>query len=53
MMTLVKWGTKQSDGTWKDWEILIYETQIAELFYDNLLDRKNIKYVSMETVSDE
>ena len=51
-MTLVKWRIKKSDGTEKDWEMLIYETPIAELFYDNLLDRENITYVSMETVSD-
>ena len=51
-MTLIKWGTKQSDGTEKDRQMLIYETQIAELFYDDLLDRKNTTYTSMETVSD-
>ena len=53
MMTLVKWGTKQSDGTEKDWEVMFGSAEDARLFHGDLLDRKTTTYISLEKVEDE
>ena len=52
-MILIKWGTKQNDGTEKDWEVVFGDHDDARLFHGDLLDRKNTIYISMANVEDE
>mgnify|MGYP001182566469 FL=1 len=52
-MILIKWGTSQSDGTEKDWEMLFGNAEHARLFHGDLLDRENTIYISLEKVEDE
>ena len=52
-MILIKWGTKQSDGTEKDWEVMFYDHDDARLFHGDLLDRKTTTYISLENIEDE
>jgi|TARA_R100000081_G_scaffold92191_1_gene73189 hypothetical protein len=52
-MILIKWGTKQSNGTEKDWEVLFHSAEDARLFHGDLLDRKTTTYISLEKVEDE
>ena len=47
-MILIKWGTKQSDGTEKDWEVLFADAEHARDFHGDLLDRENTTYISLE-----
>ena len=52
-MILIKWGTKQSDGTEKDWEVMFGDAEHARLFHGDLLDRKTTTYISLEKIEDE
>lgn len=52
-MILIKWGTKQSDGTEKDWEVLFSDAEHARDFHGDLLGRKTTTYISLEKIEDE
>ena len=52
-MIVIRWGTKQSDGTERDWEVLFNSAEDARLFHGDLLDRKTTTYISMENIEDE
>ena len=52
-MILIKWGTKQSDGTKKDWEVVFGNAEHARAFHGDLLGRENTIYISMEKIEDE
>lgn len=52
-MIVIRWGTKQSDETERDWEVLFGSAEDARIFHGDLLGRKTTTYISMENIEDE
>ena len=52
-MIVIRWGTKQSDETERDWEVMFGSAEDARLFHGDLLDRKTTTYISLEKIEDE